>query len=155
MTTHWTAEEATRELMAVLPLLNRIIGAELRLEAGEDTTMPQFRLLALLQEQPQTLSALAAKRRVSLQAAGESIQTLVERGWVTRTPDPVDRRQSLLDLSAVGRAHYDKAQSRMLTRLIPLLEKLSTEEMDAVQCSLPALHRVLTSIEIEEQREPK
>ena len=66
MTTHWTAEDASRELMAVLPLLNRILGAELRIEAGEETTMPQFRLLALIHEQPQTLSALAAKRRVSL-----------------------------------------------------------------------------------------
>ena len=151
MTIHWTAEDASRELMAVLPLLNRIIGAELRIEAGEDTTMPQFRLLALINEQPQTLSALAAKRRVSLQAAGESIQTLVERGWVTRTPDAEDRRQSLLDLSEIGRAHYVRAQSRMLTRLIPLLEKLTAEEMAAVQRTLPALHRVLTSIETDEK----
>jgi DNA-binding MarR family transcriptional regulator len=150
MNIHWTAEVATRELMAVLPLLNRIISAELRIEAGEDTTMPQFRLLALLGEQPQTLSALAAKRRVSLQAAGESIQTLVERGWVTRTPDPTDRRQSLLALSDVGQAHYLKAQSRMLARLIPLLEKLSNEEMDAVQLTLSALHRVL-SVETDEK----
>jgi len=151
MTIRWTAEDASRELMSVLPLLNRIISAELRIEAGEETTMPQFRLLALLYDQPQTLSILAAKRRVSLQAAGESIQTLVERGWVTRTPDPTDRRQSLLALSDIGRAHYLQAQSRMLTRLIPLLEKLSDEEMDAVQLTLSALHRVLNSIETDEK----
>jgi DNA-binding MarR family transcriptional regulator len=99
----WTAEEATRELMAVVPLLNRLMAAELRLEAGENSTMPRFRVLAHLRDHPMTLSALARRRRVSLQAAGELIQSLVERGWVMRTPDPTDRRQSLLQLTDEGR----------------------------------------------------
>jgi len=141
----WTSEEATRELLAVLPLLNRIMIAQLRPEAHDDMTMPQFRVLALLDEQPQTLSALARKRRVSLQAGGELVQVLVERGWVTRTPDPADRRQWLLELSEVGRRQYEQAQTRMVRGLIPLIEQLTDEEMCAVQCALPALHRVLSS----------
>src|SRR5262249_5821492 len=59
--------EATQELLAVLPLLNRIVAAEVRREAGEETTMPQFRVLAHLAAGPLTLSALAKKRRVSPQ----------------------------------------------------------------------------------------
>src|SRR6476661_6626868 len=102
----WTAEEATRELLSVLPLLSRIMAAELRQEPGDDTTMPQFRVLAYLTEGPLTLSAIAKLRRVSLQSAGDLIQGLVERGWLTRTPDPSDRRQSLLYLTDAGRAKY-------------------------------------------------
>lgn len=141
--TGWNAEDATRELLTVLPLLNRIISAELRLEAGEDTTMPQFRVMAYLCDGPLTLSALARKRRVSLQAAGELVQSLVERGWVMRSPDPTDRRQSLLALTDEGRSRYEHAQERMLRRLVPFLETLSGEEMAAVQIALPALHRAL------------
>ncbi len=144
--TQWTTEYATRELLAVLPFLNRIMIAELRPEAGDETTMPQFRVLALLDGQPQTLSALARKRRVSLQAAGELVQVLVERGWVTRTADPSDRRQWLLQLSELGRAQYEQVQARMVRGLIPLIEKLTDEEMSAVQIALPALHRVLDSM---------
>ena len=88
--------EATQELLAVLPLLSRIVAAEVRREAGEDTSMPQFRVLAHLAARPLTLSALAKKRRVSLQSMSELVQALVLRGWVAREPDPRDRRHDAL-----------------------------------------------------------
>ena len=140
----WTTEEITHELLAVLPLLNRIVAAEVRREAGEETTMPQFRVLAHLVDGPLTLSVLARKRRVSLQSMGETVQALVERGWVVRIPDPTDRRQHLLHLTEEGRAHYERAQEQALRRLAPLLDELTGDEMAAVQQALPALHRVLT-----------
>ena len=65
----------------------------MRAAAGEDTTMPQFRVLAQLSEAPRTLSALAKGRRVSLQSMSVLVQSLVERGWIERLPDPSDRRQ--------------------------------------------------------------
>src|SRR5262245_59268892 len=138
-----TTLEATRELLAVLPLLNRIVAAEVRREAGEETTMPQFRVLAHLSTGPLTLSALAKKRRVSLQSMSELVQVLVERGWVVRTPDPNDRRQSQLSLTDQGRAHYERAQAQTLERLAPLMAKLASDELTAVRMALPALRRVL------------
>ena len=135
--------EVTRELLAVLPLLNRIVAAEVRREAGEETTMPQFRVLAHLSTGPLTLSALAKKRRVSLQSMSELVQVLVERGWVVRTTDPNDRRQSLLSLTDQGGAHYERAQAQTLERLAPLMAKLAPDELTAVRMALPALRRVL------------
>lgn len=140
----WSAEEATQKLLAVLPLLNQIVAAEVRREAGEETTMPQFRVLSYLAEGPLTLSALARKRRVSLQSMGELVQSLVERGWIARMPDPSDRRQSLLQLTDHGRRHYDRAQDYTLRRLVPIIAALTADELAAVQVALPALHRVLT-----------
>ena len=137
------ALEATQELLAVLPLLNRIVAAEVRREAGEETTMPQFRVLAHLSAGPLTLSALAKKRRVSLQSMSELVQVLVERGWVVRTPDPNDRRQSQLSLTNEGRAHYERAHAQTLQRLAPLMAQLAAEELAAVRMALPALRRVL------------
>lgn len=139
----WTPTSAAHELLAVLPLLARIVAAEVRREAGEDTTMSQFRVLAHLAEQPLTLSALARRRRVSLQSMGELVQGLVERGWIARTPDPNDRRQQSLALTDHGRRHYEQAQAQLLARLAPLLAQLSAKEMAAVQVALPALRRVL------------
>ena len=143
----------TQELLAVLPLLNRIVATEVRREAGEDTTMPQFRVLAHLAPGPLTLSVLAKRRRVSLQSMSELVQVLVERGWVVRAPDPADRRQSLLQLTDHGRQHYQRADDQMLQRLAPLMAKLSDDELAAVQLALPALRRVLT--EEETQCEPR
>ena len=143
----WTSEDATREVLAVLPLLNRIVGAEVRREAGEDTTIGQFRVLAHLAEGPLTLSVLAKRRRVSLQSMSELAQTLVERGWIARTPDPTDRRQHLLQLTERGSAHYLRVQEMTIRQLAPLLAQLSADEMAAVQTALPALHRVLAQEE--------
>jgi DNA-binding MarR family transcriptional regulator len=53
--------DTTEALLAVLPLLNRLVAADVRREAGEETTMPQFRVLAHLAAAPLTLSALAKK----------------------------------------------------------------------------------------------
>jgi DNA-binding MarR family transcriptional regulator len=139
----WTSEDATREVLAVLPLLNRIVGAEVRREAGEDTTIGQFRVLAHLADGPLTLSVLAKRRRVSLQSMSELAQTLVERGWLARTPDPTDRRQHLLQLTDSGLAHYQRTQEMTIRQLAPLLAQLSADEMAAVRMALPALRRVL------------
>ena len=138
----WTPEEATEELVRILPLLNRVIGAEVRAVAGEETTMAQFRVLAQLAEEPRTLSTLARWRRVSLQAMSGVVQGLVERGWVERMPDPRDRRRQLLHLTGHGRAHYTQAQAHILDRLRPLLAALSPDELVAVAQALAALGRV-------------
>ncbi|HEX6290262.1 MAG TPA: MarR family transcriptional regulator [Herpetosiphonaceae bacterium] len=143
----WTIEEATQELLGVLPLLSRIVAAEVRREAGEETTMPQFRVLSYLASAPLTLSVLAKKRRVTLQSMSELVQMLVERGWIARLPDPHDRRQHLLCLTDEGRRHYEHAQEYTLRRLAPLMQALSPTEMDAVRVALPALRRVLTQEE--------
>lgn len=143
----WNTEEATRELLAVLPLLTRIVAAEVRREAGEETTMPQFRVLSHLTVEPLTISALAKKRRVTLQSMSELVQALVERGWVARQPDPRDRRQSLLQLTDEGRRHYEQATHYTLRSLVPLMAQLSPEEMAAIRIALPALRRVLTQEE--------
>ncbi|HNP86187.1 MAG TPA: MarR family transcriptional regulator [Kouleothrix sp.] len=139
--------DTTEALLAVLPLLNRLVAAEVRREAGEETTMPQFRVLAHLAAAPLTLSALAKKRRVSLQAMSELVQVLVAHGWVERLPDPNDRRQALLQLTDNGRSHYERAQTHTLQRLVPLLARLNGEELAAVRVALPALHRVLAQEE--------
>lgn len=139
----WIPEQAAQELLAVLPLLTRIVAAEVRREAGDDTTMPQFRVLAHLAEEPLTVSALARRRRVTLQAMGELVQNLVERGWIARTPDPKDRRQYLLTLTEHGRRHYQAANQRAIGQIAPLLARLSAAELAALQIALPALHNVL------------
>ncbi|NTU79787.1 MAG: MarR family transcriptional regulator [Chloroflexales bacterium] len=147
MTNDWDAEHTARELLAILPLLSRIVAGAMQHEAGEETTLPQFRALALLAETPQTLSALARRRRVSLQSMGTVAQALVERGWIARSPDPHDRRQHLLALTEAGRAHYKQVQAQTIRTLTPLLATLGSEQLHAVQVALPALHDALTQSE--------
>jgi DNA-binding MarR family transcriptional regulator len=142
----WTPEQAAQELLAVLPLLTRLVAAEVRRE-GDETTMPQFRVLTHLAEGPLTVSGLARRRRVSLQSMGELVQLLVERGWVARAPDPTDRRQQLLILTEHGRQYHEIMQTRVMAQIVPLLARLDAHEMAAVQVALPALHRIFAGDE--------
>jgi DNA-binding MarR family transcriptional regulator len=141
--TAWTPAWAAQELLAVLPSLARLVAAEVRREADDETTMSQFRVLAHLAEGPTTLSHLARRRRVTLQAMGELAQGLVERGWIARAPHPHDRRQQILSLTEHGRRHYERANERAIQKIAPLLTRLQTGELEALQIALPALRRVL------------
>lgn len=142
--TSFPPEFISREFLLVLPVLNRLIGRDLRGENGDDTTIVQLRVLGHLIDGPITLSVLARKRRVSLQAASEHVQGLVARGWVVREPDPKDRRQSLLMVTDEGRRQFDLAQEQTVKTLLPVVEGLSADERESVHQALVALRRVLS-----------
>jgi DNA-binding MarR family transcriptional regulator len=139
-------------LLKIVPLLNRIIVDEVRREAGQDTTMPQYRVLQYLSAGPMSLSDLARRRRVSLQSMGELAQALVDRGWVARRPNPDDRRQQFLELTRQGHKHYARAQDNMLRRLTPVMDELTESEHTAVRIALDALQRVLVSVPEEPEK---
>lgn len=138
-----TSHETARDLLSILPLLNRIMIVELRQEAGEGTTMPQFRVLSYLYQQPLTVSDVARLRRVSFQSAGELVQTLVERGWITRVTNPNDRRQALLHLTDAGRQEYERAQEGMVQRLSDLMETLDEDDQAVIRRAMSLLKTVL------------
>ena len=51
-----TSLTTAHELLAVLPLFNRIMAVELRQESDDETTMPQFRVMTYLAEAPLTIN---------------------------------------------------------------------------------------------------
>lgn len=138
-----SAEQIARELLMIVPRLNRIIARDLRAEFGDDTTIVRMRVLGELAEAPLTLSALARKREVSLQAASEHVQDLVARGWVLRTPDPHDRRQAMLSLTDDGLRQLEQVREHISRQFTPFIDKFSTAEAEDVHIALVALRRVL------------
>jgi DNA-binding MarR family transcriptional regulator len=142
------AEATAQALLAVLPLLNRTMGGIVQGDAPDTLTMPQFRVLSFLSDGPLTVSDLARRRRVTMAAMGELAQALVERGMIERRPDPLDRRQQLLSLSAAGRCRYELAYALAQTQIAAILAShLCPEELTAVCAAISALQRALSSAE--------
>ena len=138
-----SAEQIARELLTIIPRLNRIISREMRNEFGDDTTIVQMRVLGELSEGPLTLSNLARKREVSMQAASEHVQSLVTRGWVVRVPDPEDRRQALLHITTEGMERLTEVREHLANRFTPFVERLAPHEADAIYQGLLGLRRSL------------
>src|SRR3954453_5463288 len=63
--TRTQARESARELLDIMPLVMRVLAAELR-AAGEMPAPAHFALVAMLAERPRTLTELANLRGVSL-----------------------------------------------------------------------------------------
>ena len=66
------------------------------------------------------LSVLIRDLRISKQAAGQLVDTLVDRGYLERMQDPEDRRRQVLALTARGR-DAARVQAAAATRIDTLL----------------------------------
>jgi DNA-binding MarR family transcriptional regulator len=146
MANEWTAQAAAQALLEIFPSLGRVIAVRMKefdSEADEATIM-QMRVLGFLKEEPITTSELAKRRKVSLQSASVLVQSMVEKGWVIREPDPKDRRQWLLQVTPAGQARAQASLELLTNLLTEVLSELSSEELDAARIFLPALQRIVT-----------
>ncbi len=132
-------------LLETLPVLGRRMAIRMREIGEEEATMMQIGVLMRIKDQAITASELAKQRKVSLQSASVLVQNMVEHGWLSREPDPNDRRQSLLQVTPEGLARAEAAQQQMLQLIAESLEGFAPEELEAAAIFLPALRRVVTA----------
>lgn len=85
--------------------------------AGTGLTLPQYRVLALLDSGPAVSSALARHLAVRPPSVTGVVDGLVGRGLVARTNDAGDRRCVSLDLTTTGRHLLDQADEAVESRL--------------------------------------
>lgn len=135
------ARDAARQLLEIMPLVIRTLAAELR-ASGELPAPAHFALLSMLNEQPRTVSELAALRGVSLPSMSNSVAALVHRGWIRRTAPPHDRRVALLEVTTGGRAALDRVARGAESRLAEVLEPLDPGSRRHLQSGLNVLRKV-------------
>jgi DNA-binding MarR family transcriptional regulator len=61
-----------------------------------------------------SISDVASDLEVDQSTASRAVNAVVDRGLVTREPDPGDLRRSLLSLTSTGRAELDRATANRL-----------------------------------------
>ena len=108
-----------------------------------DLTMPQVRVLfLLLQEGPLRMSGLASTLDVSMSSATGLVDRLVDKEFVSRWPDPEDRRSVLCALTDDGR---EMAQSLLAARRHRWEERLMPMSEDDLEKVCQAMELVLTA----------
>jgi len=128
----------TDDVRAAVRTLARL--SRLLERGGGDLSLPQFRLLAMV-ERGQRASFLADKLTVAKPTVTALVDGLVERGYVSRTQSPDDKRATQISLTAAGRKALKAAETDMAERLDGLLDR--TADPRAVLDSLAALQGAL------------
>lgn len=126
---------------AVMRLARRL--RQVRADGFELTPTQLSAMGTLARADDQPIGALAAAERVAAPSMTRTVNALEERGLVVRTPDPGDRRQSLVSLTPAGRdllllnrrrrsewlaqriAELDANDKEVLRRAVGILERIS------------------------------
>lgn len=139
MDTHDLTTEATELRMSTFRLARR-----LRAERAVDSMSDgQFAVLAALKVHgPHTLGDLAERERVKAPSMNRTVNCLEESGYLTRTPDDVDRRKVNIALTEAGRDVVDETVRRRDSWLEAALGGLSLAERDTLRDAAALMRQV-------------
>jgi DNA-binding MarR family transcriptional regulator len=130
-----------RDLAAMLrPLVRALIAAELPVLAEHGISMWGYVVLNALDGRPApTQAALAATIGADKTRIITTLDELERAGFLTRTPDPNDRRARLLSITEAGQRVRAAAQTRIQANEDRLLTRLPAADRQAFLRSAQAL----------------
>ncbi len=133
-------EECAREVLDVVPLVMRVIRAEMRGHRTPDLSVPQFRALLYLQRHPgASLSAVSDHLGLTPPSTSKLVDGLVARGLVARQPSPTDRRRLMIVVTPEGAAILQAATQATQARLAEALGRLDEDRRAAVLVAMQSL----------------
>lgn len=118
------------------------ISRRVRYEGTDEVAPHQFSALLRIGEQPRTPGELADLERVSAPTMTRTVASLVEGGWVQRTPDADDRRQVNLTITPCGRQLLDDIRRRRDAWMTVRLAGLTDDEVRLLRDATAILGRI-------------
>lgn len=133
---------ASRALLAVVA---RSIAPEL-----DKVTVPQFRALVVLStsDRPLRNQDLAAALGVHASTFSRTADRLVSAGWVRRSENPENRRETLIRLTPSGRKLVDRVTARRRAEIGRVVMELTPGERDLVLQAMSAFARAAGEPEV-------
>jgi DNA-binding MarR family transcriptional regulator len=121
--------------------LRRAIGDIVRsVQETEHTPGGQIETLGfLVRDGAQSIAQLARRRRIRHQSMSGTVAELEARGWVTRSPDPADRRSVVVTATDEGTAAIEESRSSRAGALLRAAEEALTAEERALLARVPEL----------------
>jgi DNA-binding MarR family transcriptional regulator len=135
---------STPDLAGHLRLTIARTARRLRQEAGSDLSPSLTAALSTVERHgPLTPSEVAFRERIQRPTATRVLARLEEQGLIARTPDPQDRRSSLLAMTAAGRELLAELRTRKTAFLAHRIEGLDPEERATLARAADILERML------------
>ena len=138
-----TPQQCAADLLKTVPPIMQFIRTEVRHDPNSTLSVPQFRALAYLEQQPGScLSKVAEYLDVTRATASAAIDRLVQCGYVDRAADPQERRHVVLHLTDRGRQELESMRELTRNKLAALLSDLSSDQLAAIETGLALLSQV-------------
>ncbi len=138
-----------RVLTDVVTRLRRALRRSVRTDyPWESRPVAQIEVLQSVQESgPARVGDVAERLRLAQSTVSVLVGGLVDDGLLARSPDPADRRASVVALTAAGRADLRRWDSAHRTRLARALRTLPEADRVAIVDALPALGRLVDALD--------
>jgi DNA-binding MarR family transcriptional regulator len=125
------------------PVLVRL-SRRMRQEAGAELSPTLGAALGTIDRHgPLTPSELALRERIQRPTATRALARLEDAGLVARAADPADGRSCLVSVTEPGRALLDSVRDRKDAYLAQRLDRLSSEDLAALDRAAGILERML------------
>lgn len=107
-----------------------------RVEDGGELTLAQFSLLQQLCLGSTRLTDLARRMGLTKQAVGQIVDTLEQKGFVARRPDPADGRAKVIDYTQDGYALIDRLIDATLAAERRIAQTIGRNDLAALKALL-------------------
>ncbi|MET9147258.1 MarR family transcriptional regulator [Streptomyces sp. NPDC004042] len=115
-----------------------------QLRSRHGITASQFEFLRHLRDHPGArVGDLAEFFAIGVGATSKGMDRLEARGWIRRTPNPADRRSSLLELTDTGTALANAAETTFTAISTLIQAALAPEQLQAAAQALQQLRTTL------------
>jgi DNA-binding MarR family transcriptional regulator len=128
------AAAALRASRAMLGIVARSVAPAL-----ERVTLPQFRVLVLLETAgPARVGLLAERLGVVVSTFSRSLDRLEQGGWVMRTPSPERRREVTVSITPAGSALVREVSAHRTAELTEVLANVPADDRRRLDAAFTA-----------------
>lgn len=136
-----TNTEIANKLIVIIPRMMQVIVTAVKNQQIQ-LPMIHYRLLRILKEHPMSLSQLAEHLLISKASLSETVNLIVEKGWIEKINDPSDARRVFLKTSSTGIEQMEKTDAEVLSIISQKLAELSQEEKAIVSDGIDIISRL-------------
>jgi DNA-binding MarR family transcriptional regulator len=137
------ARACAEELLDTIPLVMRMLRAEMRKWGEQEFSVTQFRSLIFVRQNPgASLGDVASFLGVAQPTASTIVNRLVTQGLMTREPHRQERRRVALGLTVAGNDLVTAARQATGERLAAVFGACEEDELEEVRRGLSLLKSI-------------
>ncbi|MEI6518669.1 MAG: MarR family transcriptional regulator [bacterium] len=140
-------KESANLIVDTIPRVMALMRADLRKAAPDKLTVPQFRSLAYLFHNPEaSVCSVAEYLDLSVSNVSKMLYALMERGYISYTTAPEDRRRVELQLTEQGVDILNTIRQVAIDHASLLLSESSIIELSEISAAMRSLQKILPVI---------